>query len=66
MSVDVELVDLVEGYVLAEGSQILPITNYYDDCGDECDPEDAVAVVAGNDDYGWLSIELAGPAPRLN
>lgn len=40
--------------------QVLPITTWFDDCGDECGPFDhPVAAVAGPDDDGlFWSIDL--------
>ena len=35
------------------------ITNWIDADGDECDPEDAVFCIAGDDDVGWWSIDLS-------
>ena len=43
--------------VLADGS-ILPIVNWFDCDGDECDRGDAVVAVAGCDRFGWTAIDL--------
>jgi len=43
--------------VLADGS-ILPIVNWFDGDGDECDRGDAVVAVAGCDGFGWTTIDL--------
>lgn len=34
------------------------VTSWLDDDGDECDPDDAVACVAGDDEHGWWAIDL--------
>lgn len=54
----IELISMDGCYVLLEGGTILPVTNWFDDNGDECEPDDAVSCVAGRDGYGWLSIDL--------
>lgn len=36
----------------------IPITNLFDDAGDECEPNDAVVAVAGSDSLGWWSVDL--------
>lgn len=56
---EIELIDLeAEVAILSDGSTI-PLTNFFDEDGDDCDPEDAVCCVAGNNDFGWLTISLA-------
>lgn len=56
----VEFINLTRGFVGLAGGRTIPITEYFDDSGDECEPDDAVCVVAGSDDFGWLSIEIVG------
>lgn len=56
---EVAMVNITLGIAVMEDGQELPITNAFDDDGDECDPEDAVACVAGPDNDGcWVSIDL--------
>lgn len=43
--------------VMSDGTEI-PITNYFDEWGEECEPDDAVTCVAGSDSYGWITIDL--------
>jgi hypothetical protein len=43
---------------LANGDH-LSITNMFDDQGEECDPDEAVVVVAGDNDNGWWTVPLA-------
>jgi hypothetical protein len=41
-----------------EHGNVFPITNFFDEDGDECDgPENAVVCVAGSEDC-WYSIDL--------
>ena len=37
----------------------LPITNWLDSNGNECSPKEACVCVAGDDKYGWWSIDLS-------
>lgn len=47
------------GEVHLSDGQVLPITNFFDDDGDECGADDAVVCVAGPDADGyWLSVDL--------
>lgn len=59
MTLEVAMINVTQGVALTEDGQILPITNSYDEDGDDCDPAEAVACVAGPDKDGlWLSIDL--------
>lgn len=65
--IEIDCVNL-EGFVVLRSGEVLEITHYFDSDGDECDPEDAVACVAGNDDFGWLDVSIgeAADAPMLH
>lgn len=54
----VAYVDLGGMFVLLNNGDTLPITNMFDADGDECEPGDAVSVVAGADGLGWWSVPL--------
>ncbi len=59
MSVEVALVHTGRAIAITEDGQELPITDAFDEDGDDCDLEDAVACTAGPDRDGfWLSIDL--------
>lgn len=59
MSAEVAMVNVSLRLALMEDGQKLPITDAFDDDGDECEPEDAVACVAGPDRDGmWVCIDL--------
>jgi len=59
MSVEVAMVNVTLGIAIMEDGQELPITNAFDDDGDDCDPAEAVSCVAGPDRDGmWVSIDL--------
>ena len=56
---DVDLIDLDSRYVLMTDGKVLPITNFLDSDGDEIDdPREAATCVAGEDGYGWVTIEI--------
>lgn len=56
---EIAIVSIPDGLAYTEDGQELPITNSFDDCGDDCDLEDAVVVVAGPDADGmFLTIDL--------
>lgn len=44
--------------VILDGDRVLPITNFFDEEGDECDLEDACMAVAGEDGFGWITFDL--------
>lgn len=56
-------VNLDEGFVVTDDNEVLPITNMFDEFGDDCNADEAVAIVAGRDGYGWLSIDVQGRSP---
>ena len=59
MTNEVAMVNVTTGFAIMEDGQELPITNAFDDDGDDCDAADAVACVAGPDRDGmWVSIDL--------
>lgn len=48
------------GVAITEDGQELPVTHWFDIDGDDCEPDDAVSVVAGPDRDGlWLAIDLS-------
>lgn len=56
---DVQAVSRARGVAVLDNGERLPITNWFDFDGDECDPDDAVSVVAGPDRDGfWYAIDL--------
>ena len=43
---------------------VFPVVSWFDADGDECEPEDALACVAGPDNDGlWMTIDLSQKAP---
>jgi hypothetical protein len=56
---DVTHVALHDGYVVLDGEFAVAITNMMDEDGDDTDdPDVAVVCVAGDDYYGWYTINL--------
>lgn len=56
---DVTHVALYDGYVVLDGEFAVAITNMMDEDGDDThDPDAAVVCVAGDDYYGWYTIDL--------
>lgn len=51
-------VDLDRRYVVLNSGDTLPLTNMFDDDGEECEADSAVSIVAGTDDSGWYSVRL--------
>jgi hypothetical protein len=43
--------------------QVVPVTNWFDDEGDDCEHTDAITCVAGCDEIGWMTIELTRDEP---
>lgn len=44
---------------------IMPVTDWFDKDGEDCEPEEAFVCVAGADGFGWITITLGNPV-RLN
>lgn len=59
MMAEVAMINVTLGIAIMEDGQELPITNSFDDDGDDCEPSEAVACVAGPDRNGmWVTIDL--------
>lgn len=57
-------VDLGGMLILLNSGDTLPITNMFDENGDECEADEAVSVVAGSDGLGWWSVGLEWAEPE--
>lgn len=44
--------------VVLDDDRVLPITNFFDEEGDDCELEDARIAVAGEDEFGWITFDL--------
>jgi hypothetical protein len=44
---------------ITEDGRRLPITNFFGRDGEECEPDEAASAVAGDDDFGWITIDLS-------
>ena len=56
---DVTHVALHDGYVMLDGEFAVAITNMMDENGDDThEPDQAAVIVAGDDYYGWYTIDL--------
>jgi hypothetical protein len=51
-------VNIAAGLYLDEGGHVFPVTNWFDEDGDECPRENAVTCVAGEGGC-WFSLSLA-------
>ena len=54
----IEVLDLDDRVAVMSDGSTLPLTDFFDDDGDDCEPWDAVVCVAGSDSFGWLTISL--------
>lgn len=54
--VHIEAINLTARLVLLEGGVCLPITNFFDCDGVECEPDEAMQAVAGEGDT-WISFD---------
>lgn len=55
----IEAINLTDGLFITEDGEELEIVSAFDDDGDDCELEDAVACVAGPDSDGnWWTIDL--------
>lgn len=61
----VELMNLTQNYVLFTNGVSVPITDYFDDDGDECEADKATVCVAGSDAVGWFTIEISPASERV-
>lgn len=61
----VAMINVSQGWVVLGDGTTLPITDYFDGTGDDCDPEEATVIVAGTDAFGWLTIEIEDERPTM-
>lgn len=54
----IECINISDAFIHMSDGTTLPITEFIDENGDDCDPDDAVVVIAGNDNFGWISVEI--------
>lgn len=57
----VRVLETEKGWFVLIDDALYPVSNWYDEDGDECEPSHALYCVAGNDVFGWMTIELAAP-----
>ncbi|MDW9880494.1 hypothetical protein GOA90_25235 [Sinorhizobium meliloti] len=63
---DIERISIEGRFVVLSDGEVLPITDFFDDEGDDCEPADAVECVAGRDGYGWMTIAIEGEAGAIH
>jgi hypothetical protein len=51
-------INRAEGLALTDADEVVPITNWLDAEGDECERDEAVMALAGQDGIGWFSLVL--------
>jgi len=62
--VNVEAVNMTDGYVILEGGRVIPIARYLGPDGlAVADRMEAVVVVAGEEGFGYIEIEVLGIDP---
>lgn len=59
MERDIEAVNRAQAIALLSDGTTLPVTNWFDSWGDECEPQEAVSCVAGQEGSDWWSIDLS-------
>jgi len=62
----VEAVNRSRAVAMLDNGEVLNVTNWFDDDGDECSPHAAVMAVAGPDKLGrWYTIDLSVFEPTI-
>ncbi len=57
--IDVDIISRIGQFAITNDGQRLPITNWIDAAGEDCDSDEAAFAVAGPTETGqWLSIDL--------
>lgn len=62
---ELEMLNVRRNFAVFKNGVILPITDYFDDEGEPCEGDVAVACVAGSDEFGWLDIEIYPPSCKV-
>lgn len=55
---EIACINLDDRSVTMTDGETLPITDFFDELGDDCAPANAVTCVAGRENYGWMTIEI--------
>ncbi len=55
---DVLAVSRAHGVVIADDGQAYPVTNWFDEDGEECEPGEALACVSQGPEGGFFAIDL--------
>lgn len=59
----IDTIDLDNRVVTLRDGRAFPITDMFDEDGEDCEAEDAVVIVTGEDGFGWMTIEITGFEP---
>jgi len=51
-------IDYIRGICIFSDDAVFSVTNWIDEDGVDCGPENAVVCVTGEDKYGWYTIHL--------
>jgi hypothetical protein len=60
---EVDLINMDDRVVHMTDGTMLPIVEFYDDDGAECDPDDAIGCSAGTEEYGFVDITIVATEP---
>ena len=47
-----------QGIALMNCDCHVPVTEWFDATGQDCEPEDAIVCVCGDEDHGWFTVDL--------
>ena len=63
--IDVEAINTDEGVSLLTDGNVVPITDYLDDDGNNCVKADAVMAICGTQDTGFYAVTLEDYKPTM-
>lgn len=55
---DVIAINRTRGFAILNCDCQIPVTDWFGKDGKDCDPEDAIVCVCGDDAHGWFTVNL--------
>jgi hypothetical protein len=55
---EVSAINRARGIAMLECGCYVPVIEWFSKEGKDCDPDDAIVCVAGDDEHGWFTVDL--------
>lgn len=55
---DIHLINRAQNIAILTNGYVVPVTHWFSHLGEDCPADEAVVCVAGNDVFGWYTVDL--------